>query len=58
MSLSLRFISDEKLISAYSKAKELKLDFEFIKFLEDEINRRNLTEIFQTTQIGIPLKEI
>lgn len=44
MSLSLIFISDEKLISAQSKAKELKLDVEFLKLLEDEIKRRNLTE--------------
>ncbi|QOY38564.2 sporulation histidine kinase inhibitor Sda [Anaerobacillus isosaccharinicus] len=44
MSLSLIFISDEKLKSAQSKAKELKLDVEFLKLLEDEIKRRNLTE--------------
>nr|MBA5588581.1 sporulation histidine kinase inhibitor Sda [Anaerobacillus isosaccharinicus]QOY38564.1 sporulation histidine kinase inhibitor Sda [Anaerobacillus isosaccharinicus] len=42
--MSLIFISDEKLKSAQSKAKELKLDVEFLKLLEDEIKRRNLTE--------------
>lgn len=44
MSFSFIFITDEKLISTQSKAKELKLDVEFIKLLEDEIKRRNLTE--------------
>ena len=39
----MRKLSDEMLIEAYYKARELKLSNEFIRLIESEIKRRSLT---------------
>ncbi|MCP8616937.1 sporulation histidine kinase inhibitor Sda [Salirhabdus salicampi] len=36
-------LSDELLLESYEKAQELNLSREFIKLIEDEINRRSLS---------------
>lgn len=38
----MNYLSDHLLIEAYQKAIELRLNKEFIKLIELEINRRNL----------------
>lgn len=39
----MRKLSDELLIESYFKARELKLSMDFIRLIENEINRRSLT---------------
>ena len=46
--LSMQIISNEALVEAYQKALELKLDFQFIELLHNEIIRRGLQVDFKT----------
>lgn len=43
VSSDMRKLSDELLIESYHKARELKLNPEFIRLIETEIHRRSLT---------------
>lgn len=40
---SISKLSDELLVESYVKAIELNLSFDFIRLLQDELNRRSLT---------------
>ncbi|MBO8156006.1 MAG: sporulation histidine kinase inhibitor Sda [Bacillaceae bacterium] len=45
----MKHLSDELLIESYHKANELNLSEEFIKLIEDEIHRRNLSHKIKQT---------
>ncbi|WP_163102820.1 sporulation histidine kinase inhibitor Sda [Peribacillus alkalitolerans] len=45
----MRLLSDELLIESYFKAKELLLSDDFIRLIEQEINRRSLLQAINTS---------